>query len=86
MIPKIEKKFQLKLQAQQEFFEKQAEEFHDYLKKKIHMLEQFVHTLEANVNNEPSKKACSESTSPTPPIRRPILPMDKLQEAKVQGI
>ena len=42
MIPKIEKKFQLELQAQQEFFEKQAEEFHDYLKKKIHMLEQHV--------------------------------------------
>ena len=63
MIPKIEKKLQLKLQAQQEFFEKQAEEFHYYLKKKIHMLEQCVCTLEANGNNVLSKKAHSESTS-----------------------
>ena len=86
MIPNIEKKVQLKLQAQQEFFEKQAEEFHDYLKKKIHMLEQRVHTLEGNGNNAPSKKACSESTSPTPPVCRPTLPLDKLQEAKIQGI
>ena len=77
MIPKIEKNFQIELQDQQEFFEKQAEEFHDYLKKKIQMLEQCVHTLEENGNNAPSKKARSESTSPTPPVCIPTLPLDK---------
>ena len=85
MIPKIEKKFQLELLAQQEFFEKQAEEFHDYLKKNIHMLEQRVRTLEANGNNVPSKKACSESVSSTPPVSRLSIPLDKLQEAKIQA-
>ena len=84
IIPKIEKKFHLELQAQQEFFEKQAEEFHDYLKKKIHMLEQCVRTLEENGNNIPSKKAHSESTSPTPPICKTPLSLDKLPEAKLQ--
>ena len=48
------------------------------------MLEQCVRTLEGKVNNVPSNKARSESTSPTPPIRRPTLPMDKVQEAKIQ--
>ena len=85
MIPKIENKFQLKLLAQQEVFEKQAEEYHDYLKKKIHMLEQHVRTLEANGNNVPSKKACSESVSSMPPVRRLSIPLDKLQEAKIQA-
>ena len=42
--------------------------------------------MEGNGNNAPSKKAHSESTSPTPPIHRPTLPMDKVQEAKIQGI
>ena len=50
------------------------------------MLEQHVRTLEANENNVPSKKAHSESTSPTPPIPRQTLPLDKLNEAKIQGI
>ena len=76
----------LELQAQQEFFEKQDEEFHDYLKKKIHLLEQHVHILEGNESNVPSKKARSESTSPTPPIHKPPLPLDKQREAKLQGI
>ena len=53
---------------------------------KTHMLEQCVRTLEENRNNAPSNKTHSESTSPTPPVRRPILPMEKLQEAKIQGI
>ena len=50
------------------------------------MLEQHVCTLEANENNVPSKKARSESTSPTPPICRQTLPLDKLNEAKIEGI
>ena len=85
MIPKIEKKFQLEILAQQEFVEKKAEEFHDYLKKKIHMLEQRVRTLEANGNNVPSKKAHSESVSSMPPVRRLSIPQDKLQEATIQA-
>ena len=85
MTYKIEKKFQLELLAQQEFFEKQAEEFHDALKRNIHMLEQRVYTLEANGNTLPSNKACSEYVSSTPPVRRLSIPQDKLQEATIQA-
>ena len=85
MTYKIEEKFQLELLAQQEFFEKQAENFHDALKKKIHMLEQRVRTLEASGNEVPLTKARSESISSTPPVHRLSIPQDKIQEATIQA-
>ena len=50
------------------------------------MLEQRVRTLEANENNVPSKKAPSESTSPTPPICKPTLPLEAISTCLEQQI